>query len=115
MGKRLAYGDVVVQLEAAALAVGRLDAALSGYTLLLAWTFWSDLAPPDRTRSDVCHAAAFMSISAWTWAGVLYPTPECRRRLLYNFTTELPQYRIRRLRYGRLCLASVGREDGTRP
>jgi hypothetical protein len=30
-----------------------------------------DLAPPDRTRSDVCHAAAFMSISAWAWAGVL--------------------------------------------
>jgi hypothetical protein len=24
-----------------------------------------DLAPPDRTRSDVCYAAAFMSISAW--------------------------------------------------
>jgi hypothetical protein len=24
-----------------------------------------DLAPLDRTRSDVCHAAAFMSISAW--------------------------------------------------
>src|SRR5919112_198713 len=41
-----------------------------------------DLPPPDRTRSDVCHAAAFMSISAWAWAGVLYPTPECRRRLL---------------------------------
>ena len=24
-----------------------------------------DLAPSDRTRSDVCHAASFMSISAW--------------------------------------------------
>jgi hypothetical protein len=24
-----------------------------------------DLAPLDRTRSDVCHAAAFISISAW--------------------------------------------------
>jgi DNA replication protein DnaC len=30
-----------------------------------------DLAPPDRTRGKVCHAAAFMSISAWAWAGVL--------------------------------------------
>jgi hypothetical protein len=28
-----------------------------------------DLAPPDRTRSNVCHAAALISISAW--AGVL--------------------------------------------
>ena len=30
-----------------------------------------DLAPPDRTRSNVCHAAALISISAWAWAGVL--------------------------------------------
>jgi hypothetical protein len=30
---------------------------------------YSDLAPPDRTRSNVCHAAALISISAW--AGVL--------------------------------------------
>jgi transposase len=25
----------------------------------------TDLAPPDRTRSSVCHAAALISISAW--------------------------------------------------
>ena len=60
---------------------------LRGTAAVLSWICQegedvSDLAPPDRTRSDVCHAAAFMSISAWAWAGVLYPTPECRRRLL---------------------------------
>ena len=31
----------------------------------------TDLAPLDRTRSNVCHAAALISISAWAWAGVL--------------------------------------------
>jgi hypothetical protein len=31
----------------------------------------ADLAPPDRTRSNVCQAAALINISAWAWAGVL--------------------------------------------
>jgi hypothetical protein len=43
MRNRFAYGDVVAPLEAAALAVGRLDAALSGHPLLPAWMFWSQL------------------------------------------------------------------------
>jgi hypothetical protein len=30
----------------------------------------TDLAPLNRTRSSVCHAAAFTSISAWACAGV---------------------------------------------
>jgi hypothetical protein len=43
MRNRLAYGDVVAPLEAAAFAVGRLDAALSGHPLPPTWTFWSQL------------------------------------------------------------------------
>ena len=31
----------------------------------------ADLAPPDRTSGNVCHAAAWISISARAWAGVL--------------------------------------------
>ena len=66
MGNRLAYSDLVVQLEAAALAVGRLDAALSGHPLLPAWTFWSQLdtarrhAEVDGCRVDLYRLAAFL-------------------------------------------------------
>jgi hypothetical protein len=66
MRDRLAYGDVVVQLEAAALAVGRLDAALSGHPLLPAWTFWSQLdtagrhAEVDGCRVDLFRLSTFL-------------------------------------------------------
>jgi hypothetical protein len=65
MHDRLAYGDVVVQLEAVALTVGRLDTALSGHPLLPAWTFWSQLdtarrhAEMDGRRVDLHRLAAF--------------------------------------------------------
>ena len=65
MGNRLAYGDVVVQLEAAALAIRWLDAALSGHPLLPAWTFWSQLdtarrhAEVDGRRADLYRLSAF--------------------------------------------------------
>src|SRR3954470_12924407 len=36
-------GEVVAALEQAAVAVGRLDAALAGTPLRRAWTFWSEL------------------------------------------------------------------------
>src|SRR3954463_6178493 len=36
-------GRIVTALEAAAVAVGRLDAALAGNPLRRAWTFWSEL------------------------------------------------------------------------
>jgi hypothetical protein len=66
VGNRLAYGDVVVQLEAAALAIGRPDAALSGHPLLTAWTFWSQLdtarryAEVDVRRVDLYRLATFL-------------------------------------------------------
>jgi hypothetical protein len=66
VGNRLAYGDVVVQLEAAALVIGRLDAALSGYPLLPAWTFWSQLdtarryAEVDGRQVDLYRLATFL-------------------------------------------------------
>ena len=64
MGDRLACGDV--RLEAAALAIGRLDAALSGHPLLPAWTFWNQLdtarrhAEADGRRVDLYRLAAFL-------------------------------------------------------
>jgi hypothetical protein len=66
MANQPAYGDVVVRLEAAALAIGRLDAALSGHPLLPAWTFWSQLdtarrhAEADGRRVDLYRLAAFL-------------------------------------------------------
>ena len=66
MRNRLTYGDVVAPLEAAALAAGRLDAALSGHLLLPAWTFWSQLdttrrhAEADGRRVDLYRLAAFL-------------------------------------------------------
>jgi hypothetical protein len=66
MRDRLAYSDVVVQLEAAALTVGWLDAALFGHPLLPAWTFWSQLdtarrhAEVDGCRVDLYRLAAFL-------------------------------------------------------
>jgi hypothetical protein len=53
-------------LEAAALAVGRLDAALSGHPLLPAWTFWSQFdtarrhAETDGRRVDLYRLAALL-------------------------------------------------------
>jgi hypothetical protein len=66
MANQPAYGDVVVRLEAAALAIGRLDAALSGHPLLPAWTFWNQLdtarrhAEADGRRVDLYRLAAFL-------------------------------------------------------
>src|SRR5688572_14636274 len=60
MGNQPAYSDVVVRLEAAALATGRLDAALSGHPLLPAWTFWSQL---DTARRHAEGMAGRSSVS----------------------------------------------------
>ena len=49
-------GGIVTSLEQAAVAVGRLDAALAGNPLRRAWTFWSEL---DAARR---HAEAARSI-----------------------------------------------------
>jgi hypothetical protein len=63
---RFAYDDVVAPFETAALAVGRLDAALSGYPPLPAWTFWSQLdtarrhAEVDGRRGDLYRLSAFL-------------------------------------------------------
>jgi hypothetical protein len=62
VGDRLAYGDV--RLEAAAFAVGRLDAALSGHPPLPVWTFRGQLdtarrhAGTDGRRVDLHRLAA---------------------------------------------------------
>src|SRR3954468_11661111 len=50
-------GRIVTALEAAAVAVGRLDVALAGNPLRRGWTFWSELdAAPRRARGG--HPAA---------------------------------------------------------
>jgi hypothetical protein len=65
VGDRLAYGDVVAPLEAAALAIGRLDAALSGHPPLPVWTFRGQFdtarrhAEVDGRRVDLHRLAAF--------------------------------------------------------
>jgi hypothetical protein len=65
VGDRLAYGDGVAPLEAAALAVGRLDAALSGHPPLPVRTFRGQLdtahrhAEVDGRRVDLYRLAAF--------------------------------------------------------
>src|SRR5687768_5724481 len=66
MANQPAYGDVVVRLEAAALAIGQLDTVLSGHPLLPAWRFWSQLdtarrhAEADGRRVDLYRLAAFL-------------------------------------------------------
>src|SRR3954470_10515645 len=45
-------GGIVTALENAAVAVGRLDAALAGNPLRQAWTFWSELDTARRHAGD---------------------------------------------------------------
>src|SRR3954471_4708377 len=59
-------GRIVTALEAAAVAVGRLDAALAGNPLRRAWSFWSELdaarrhAEADGRRVDLFRLAAHL-------------------------------------------------------
>jgi hypothetical protein len=59
-------GGIVTALEDAAVAVGRLDAALAGNPLRRAWTFWSELdaarrhAEADGRRVDLFRLAAHL-------------------------------------------------------
>src|SRR3954466_58100 len=59
-------GRIVTALEAAAVAVGRLDAALAGNPLRRAWTFWSELdaarrhAEADGRKVDLFRLAAHL-------------------------------------------------------
>jgi hypothetical protein len=63
---RLTYSDVVAQLEAVAVAIGRLDTALSGHPLLPAWTISSQFdtarrhAGVDGQRVDLYRLASFL-------------------------------------------------------
>ena len=66
MADLLVSGRIVTALEAAAVAVGRLDAALAGNPLRRAWTFWSELdaarrhAEADGRRVDLFRLAAHL-------------------------------------------------------
>jgi hypothetical protein len=50
MADLLVSDGIVAALEQAAVAVGRLDAALAGNPLRRAWTFWSEL---DAARQNL--------------------------------------------------------------
>jgi hypothetical protein len=50
MADLLVSDGIVAALEQAAVAVGRLDAALAGNPLWRAWTFWSEL---DAARQNL--------------------------------------------------------------
>ena len=66
MADLLVSGRIVTALEAAAVAVGRLDAALAGNPLRRAWTFWSELdtarrhAETDGRKIDLFRLAAHL-------------------------------------------------------
>src|SRR3954454_6494520 len=59
-------GRIVTALEDAAVAVGRLDAALAGNPLRRAWTFWSELdaarrhAEADGRKVDLLRRGAHL-------------------------------------------------------
>jgi hypothetical protein len=59
-------GAIVTALERAAVAIGRLDAALAGSPLRRAWTFWSELdaarrhAGADGRKVDLFRLAAYL-------------------------------------------------------
>ena len=66
MAEQFVSGGIVTALEDAAVAVGRLDAALAGNPLRRAWTFWSELdaarrhAEADGRRVDLFRLAAHL-------------------------------------------------------
>ena len=66
MAELFVSGGIVTALEEAAVAVGRLDAALAGNPLRRAWTFWSELdaarrhAEADGRRVELFRLAAHL-------------------------------------------------------
>src|SRR3954447_6193283 len=66
MAELFVSGGIVTALEDAAVAVGRLDAALAGHPLRRAWTFWSELdtarrhAGADGRRVDLYRLTAHL-------------------------------------------------------
>ena len=64
MAELFVSGGIVTALEDAAIAVGRLGAALAGNPLRHAWTFWSELdaarrhAGADGRKVDLFRLAA---------------------------------------------------------
>ena len=66
MAELFVSGGIVTALEQAAVAVGRLDAALAGNPLRRAWTFWSELdaarrhAEADGRRVELFRLAAHL-------------------------------------------------------
>ena len=80
MGNQPAYSDMVVRLEAAVLAIDRLDAVLSDHPLLPAWTFWSQLDTARRHAEAVVGGSISIGsprsctgtvLLLWAWDQVL--------------------------------------------
>ena len=80
MAELFVSGRIVTALEAAAVTVGRLDAALAGNPLRRAWTFWSELDTPRR------HAEGGRRVDLFRLAAHLHGLP-----LRLGDTTSAPE------------------------
>jgi hypothetical protein len=76
-------GGIVVALETAAIAVGRLDAALAANPLRRAWTFWSELDAVRRhveAARSTCSGSPPTSTACRSGSATALPPPSAAPR-----------------------------------
>ena len=77
-------GDIVGALEEAAVAVGRLDAALAANPLRRAWTFWSELDAARRhaegAARSTCSGSPPTSTACRSGSATAPPPPSAAAR-----------------------------------
>src|SRR5512133_2859339 len=76
-------GGIVTALEEAAVAVGRLDAALAGNPLRQAWTFWSELDAARRhaeAAGSTCSGSPPTSTACRSGSATALPPPSAAAR-----------------------------------
>jgi hypothetical protein len=83
MAELFVSGGIVTALEQAAVAVGRLDAALTGNPLRRAWTFWSELDAACRhaeAARSICSASPPTSTACRSGSATPPPRPSAAAR-----------------------------------
>jgi hypothetical protein len=78
MAELFVSGGIVTALEQAAVAVGRLNAALAGNPLRRAWTFWSELDAARRhagAAGTTCTASSPTSTACRSGSATPPPRP----------------------------------------